>query len=165
MHDREDVKELRELGFTVLESEDLVYHDAVVPTIFYMPHCELSLYEGVVGRNCSTERLSNTFILGNRLDDYPHRSERPYSETRLGSAKYSSSMSDKEMREKFPSIHGICGSLLLLISRRSIDCLLVPRLECASVPECSKHPNAFNNLAFQSVRGSQPSEPITNIVL
>ncbi len=73
LHSQDDLRILRELGFTVLEEEDVNYHIADTPTFFYMPHCELTLYERVVERNCSNEQLPNVVLLGNRLDEYMQR--------------------------------------------------------------------------------------------
>ncbi|KAF8968378.1 hypothetical protein BDZ97DRAFT_1902982 [Flammula alnicola] len=40
------------------------------PTICFMPHCDIELYEAVLRSNWSLEGLSKLFILGNQLQEY-----------------------------------------------------------------------------------------------
>lgn len=41
------------------------------PTLFFMPHCPLSLYSNLIFTNL--EKLENVFIFGNSLSDYANR--------------------------------------------------------------------------------------------
>jgi len=48
-------------------------HCAVdAPTILFMPHCDLTLYENILAANWSIERLSNILLVSNDLSDYIH---------------------------------------------------------------------------------------------
>lgn len=40
------------------------------PTILYMPHCDLKLYENIVGANWSEEQLARIIFIANRFSDY-----------------------------------------------------------------------------------------------
>jgi hypothetical protein len=40
------------------------------PTILYMPHCDLGLYENIIGANWSEERLARIVFIANRFSDY-----------------------------------------------------------------------------------------------
>ncbi|EKM55678.1 uncharacterized protein PHACADRAFT_93502, partial [Phanerochaete carnosa HHB-10118-sp] len=40
------------------------------PTIVYMPHCDLPLYENILRENCSRERLPRLVLIANRLSEY-----------------------------------------------------------------------------------------------
>ncbi|TCD62302.1 hypothetical protein EIP91_007098, partial [Steccherinum ochraceum] len=41
-----------------------------VPTIVFMPHCDLQLYENLIHENWSTDRLSHLLLIANRLSEY-----------------------------------------------------------------------------------------------
>lgn len=41
-----------------------------VPTIYFMPHCDLELYEAVLRAIWNPESISNFFLLGNQLQEY-----------------------------------------------------------------------------------------------
>ncbi|KAG1762446.1 SRR1-domain-containing protein [Suillus occidentalis] len=40
------------------------------PTILYMPHCDLKLYENIIGTNWSEEQLARIIFIANRFSDY-----------------------------------------------------------------------------------------------
>ncbi|KAG2158435.1 SRR1-domain-containing protein [Suillus bovinus] len=40
------------------------------PTILYMPHCDLKLYENIIGANWSEEQLARIIFIANRFSDY-----------------------------------------------------------------------------------------------
>ncbi|KAI0797800.1 SRR1-domain-containing protein [Abortiporus biennis] len=40
------------------------------PTIVFMPHCDLQLYENLLRENWSRERLPNLLLIANRLSEY-----------------------------------------------------------------------------------------------
>lgn len=44
------------------------------PTICFMPHCDIVIYENLLQANWSKERLSNIVLVANRLADYLERS-------------------------------------------------------------------------------------------
>jgi hypothetical protein len=62
--------------FSQLSDDDLqiplqrVKNEVDVPTILYMPHCEVMLYESVLRDNWNKERLANIVFIGNRLSNY-----------------------------------------------------------------------------------------------
>ncbi|KAI0928336.1 hypothetical protein AcV5_005938 [Taiwanofungus camphoratus] len=45
-----------------------------VPTIVFMPHCDLQLYENLLRENWSREALPNIVLIANRLSDYSESS-------------------------------------------------------------------------------------------
>ncbi|KAF7338431.1 Translation machinery-associated protein 20 [Mycena venus] len=65
----EDVALFEELGFWVL-SENQSRHLLDAPTILWMPHCDLELYESVLAANWSREQLEYMILISNRLGDY-----------------------------------------------------------------------------------------------
>ncbi|KAJ7090038.1 SRR1-domain-containing protein [Mycena crocata] len=52
------------------------------PTIFWMPHCDLDLYESVLATNWSREQLACMILICNRLGDYVDSNPRHKLETR-----------------------------------------------------------------------------------
>ncbi|CDO70712.1 hypothetical protein BN946_scf184798.g27 [Trametes cinnabarina] len=46
------------------------------PTIVFMPHCDLKLYENLLRENWSSARMSNVLLIANRLSDYAERLRR-----------------------------------------------------------------------------------------
>ncbi|KAG2157415.1 SRR1-domain-containing protein [Suillus clintonianus] len=40
------------------------------PTILYMPHCDLKLYENIIGANWTEEELGRMIFVANRFSDY-----------------------------------------------------------------------------------------------
>ncbi|KAK7467085.1 hypothetical protein VKT23_004145 [Stygiomarasmius scandens] len=49
------------------ESLDVTIDD---PTIFFMPHCDMELYENVLRKNWTRERLTNLVLVSNQLEAY-----------------------------------------------------------------------------------------------
>ncbi|KAG1877791.1 SRR1-domain-containing protein [Suillus subalutaceus] len=45
-------------------------HEVEQPTILYMPHCDLKLYENIIGANWSEEQLARIIFISNRFSDY-----------------------------------------------------------------------------------------------
>ncbi|KAG2349582.1 hypothetical protein BDR05DRAFT_955459 [Suillus weaverae] len=45
-------------------------HAVKRPTILYMPHCDLKLYENIIGANWSEEQLGRIIFVANRFSDY-----------------------------------------------------------------------------------------------
>jgi len=43
------------------------------PTLCFMPHCDIDIYENLLQANWSKERLSNIVLVANRLSDYLDR--------------------------------------------------------------------------------------------
>jgi hypothetical protein len=48
-------------------------HSLDCPTILYMPHCDLKLYEMVIRANWTLEGLCNIIFLANRFSDYVNK--------------------------------------------------------------------------------------------
>ncbi|KAH9946282.1 uncharacterized protein BXZ73DRAFT_95787 [Epithele typhae] len=71
----EDHQLLAERRLTPLpESEDIeARYRLRSPTIAYMPHCDLHLYENLLRENWSPERLPNVLLIANRLGDYAEK--------------------------------------------------------------------------------------------
>ncbi|KIJ69354.1 hypothetical protein HYDPIDRAFT_105955 [Hydnomerulius pinastri MD-312] len=60
----------RVLGMQCLADNKDVKHSLDRPTILYMPHCDLKLYEMVIRANWTYERLYEILFLANRFGDY-----------------------------------------------------------------------------------------------
>lgn len=45
-------------------------HAAEAPTIFFMPHCDMTLYESVLKANWTLQRLGNMLLIGNPISEY-----------------------------------------------------------------------------------------------
>lgn len=45
-------------------------HPVERPTILYMPHCDLELYENIIGANWSEENLRRIIFIANCFSDY-----------------------------------------------------------------------------------------------
>ncbi|KAI6096104.1 hypothetical protein EV401DRAFT_1145902 [Pisolithus croceorrhizus] len=60
----------RVLGMKCIDDKKNVQHSLDCPTILYMPHCDLVLYETVLRANWSRERLCNMVLVANSFYDY-----------------------------------------------------------------------------------------------
>lgn len=49
------------------------------PTILYMPHCDLELYENIIGANWSEENLRRIIFIANQFGDYMDKYASPFS--------------------------------------------------------------------------------------
>ncbi|KAN0077254.1 SRR1 domain containing protein [Tylopilus felleus] len=58
------------LGMRCLDHVQGAVHALDRPTILYMPHCDLNLYETVIRANWTLEGLCNLVFLANRFSDY-----------------------------------------------------------------------------------------------
>ncbi|KAJ7632459.1 hypothetical protein FB45DRAFT_503949 [Roridomyces roridus] len=52
------------------------------PTLLWMPHCDLDLYESILAANWTREQLSYVILVSNRLGDYADSNSRQKLETR-----------------------------------------------------------------------------------
>ncbi|KAJ3894177.1 SRR1-domain-containing protein [Lentinula edodes] len=73
----EDKSLLRQLGMCVLDcgsdtTDTRIYNISTdeEPTMLFMPHCDLALYESVLAANWSSSRLNNSLFICNHFDDY-----------------------------------------------------------------------------------------------
>ncbi|KAJ7685026.1 SRR1-domain-containing protein [Mycena polygramma] len=57
-------------------------HPLDAPTLLWMPHCDLDLYENVLAANWSREQLAYVILIANRLGDYVEGNPRHKLETR-----------------------------------------------------------------------------------
>ncbi|KAJ6496518.1 SRR1-domain-containing protein [Mycena vitilis] len=57
-------------------------HPLNAPTLLWMPHCDLDLYENVLAANWSREQLAYVILIANRLGDYVEGNPRHKLETR-----------------------------------------------------------------------------------
>ncbi|KAG8217546.1 hypothetical protein J3R82DRAFT_5695 [Butyriboletus roseoflavus] len=58
------------LGMRCLDHDQGTVHALDCPTILYMPHCDLKLYERVIRANWTLQGLCNVVFLANRFRDY-----------------------------------------------------------------------------------------------
>ncbi|KAF8136392.1 SRR1-domain-containing protein [Boletus edulis] len=58
------------LGMRYLDHNQGTEHSLNCPTILYMPHCDLRVYEQVIRANWTLEGLCNIVFLANRFRDY-----------------------------------------------------------------------------------------------
>ncbi|KAI9571509.1 SRR1-domain-containing protein [Boletus coccyginus] len=58
------------LGIRCLDHIQGAEHSLDCPTILYMPHCDLKLYEMVIRANWTLDGLCNVVFLANRFRDY-----------------------------------------------------------------------------------------------
>lgn len=65
---------MEELGFSVMRFDELGRREVKVPTLFFMPHCELQLYDNLLGANWG-EGLRRMAILGNSFGGYGRYAE------------------------------------------------------------------------------------------
>ncbi|XP_069565596.1 SRR1-like protein [Brachyistius frenatus] len=64
---------LRELGLTVLTENEEGKHLATKPTLFYLMHCGKALYNNLLWKNWSAQRLSLVIIIGNSFSGMRER--------------------------------------------------------------------------------------------
>ncbi|KAI0708980.1 hypothetical protein C8Q76DRAFT_799022 [Earliella scabrosa] len=65
--DRELIAHCR---LTALPENRMARHALESPTIVFMPHCDLHLYENLFRENWASERLGNVLLIANRLSEY-----------------------------------------------------------------------------------------------
>jgi len=65
-----DINFLGEMGFTVLAENKRGRHKLHAPTLVFMPHCGVQLYESILRENWSPEGLSRLLLLTNQLSMY-----------------------------------------------------------------------------------------------
>ncbi|KAI9074173.1 hypothetical protein K1719_043854 [Acacia pycnantha] len=65
-----EIQVLKSFGCTVLSINEEGKRQALKPTMFFMPHCELDLYNNLLEANWKPDLLSNVIIFGNSLDRY-----------------------------------------------------------------------------------------------
>ncbi|XP_030478528.2 protein SENSITIVITY TO RED LIGHT REDUCED 1-like [Cannabis sativa] len=65
----EENEALSEMGFQVLENNEGGRRKANEPTLFYMPHCPVTMYLGLMEENLE-DTLNNVVILGNSFEKY-----------------------------------------------------------------------------------------------
>ncbi|KAJ8699780.1 hypothetical protein PTI98_002868 [Pleurotus ostreatus] len=56
--------------FDVLSENRNGDYPAEGPTLFFMPHCDLSLYENILRANWTPQRLARLVLVANNLSDY-----------------------------------------------------------------------------------------------
>ncbi|KAJ7899968.1 SRR1-domain-containing protein [Mycena olivaceomarginata] len=78
----EDNALFQELGFRVLSENKDGKHPLDAPTVLWMPHCDLDLYESILATNWSREQLGYMVLISNRLGDYVDSNPRRKLETR-----------------------------------------------------------------------------------
>ncbi|KAH7889658.1 SRR1-domain-containing protein [Phlebopus sp. FC_14] len=120
-------------------SADDVNHSLDRPTILYMPHCDLKLYEIVLRANWTYERLSGLMFVANCFSDYIDNN--PASKLERESPCLMRIGKDDLVGER----------VSLLIPR----CLpTAPFVHSRPLPTSRPFPTAFSNLSVQYVRGT-----------
>ncbi|KAK4264746.1 hypothetical protein QN277_025878 [Acacia crassicarpa] len=61
---------LEALGCSVLQYNEYGRRKALKPTLFFMPHCPIMLYDNLLQENWKSSSLRNIVILGNSFDNY-----------------------------------------------------------------------------------------------
>lgn len=61
---------MEELGVTVMEIDERGRREVKAPTLFFMPHCEVQLYDNLLNANWGCESLNKMVILGNSFGEY-----------------------------------------------------------------------------------------------
>ncbi|XP_054813464.1 protein SENSITIVITY TO RED LIGHT REDUCED 1-like [Prosopis cineraria] len=64
---------MKTLGCSVLSINEHGRREAMKPTIFFMPHCEIHLYNNLMETNWELSLLRNLVILGNSFEEYRKR--------------------------------------------------------------------------------------------
>lgn len=72
-----DREVIRQLGGSVLCEDGAGQHAVSEPVLFYMPHCDASLYSDVVDDNWSKDALACVAILGNSFSHMHVRTPKP----------------------------------------------------------------------------------------
>ncbi|KAI9087365.1 hypothetical protein K1719_030685 [Acacia pycnantha] len=65
-----EIQVLESLGCTVLSINEHGRRQTQKPTIFFMPHCDVDLYNNLLEANWEPNLLSNVIIFGNSFDTY-----------------------------------------------------------------------------------------------
>ncbi|KAF9466327.1 hypothetical protein BDZ94DRAFT_1251671 [Collybia nuda] len=66
----EDLSLFGELQIRVLAENRSARYVLERPTICFMPHCDMELYENILKANWEAQKLHNLFLVANRLVDY-----------------------------------------------------------------------------------------------
>ncbi|KAJ9073153.1 sensitivity to red-light reduced protein, variant 2 [Entomophthora muscae] len=90
-------------GFKILDVNEEGRRKIDKPTLFYMPHCPLALYDNVLNANWNASSLRHLYIFGNLLTNYYEN------------------MSDSKLAAKAPHV--------LEVSKVGVDALDFPTLE------------------------------------
>ncbi|CAG8579677.1 10692_t:CDS:2 [Ambispora gerdemannii] len=61
-------------GIISIEENEKAKRKITQPTLFYMPHCPIGLYNNLIGANWQRYSLTNMLLIGNRLEFYAERS-------------------------------------------------------------------------------------------
>ncbi|KAI9064223.1 SRR1-domain-containing protein [Trametes sanguinea] len=66
----EDLQLLAQFRLTHLPENRRASYGLATPTVVFMPHCDLKLYENLLRANWSQENLPNVLLIANRLSEY-----------------------------------------------------------------------------------------------
>ncbi|PIL23810.1 hypothetical protein GSI_13561 [Ganoderma sinense ZZ0214-1] len=69
----QDHQLLTQLGLTELPENRMAHHRLESPTIAFMPHCDLHLYDNLFRENWSREQLPRVLLIANRLSEYAEK--------------------------------------------------------------------------------------------
>lgn len=65
-------KVMEELGCRVLSVNEQGRREAVDPILFFMPHCEVELYDNLLKTNWRHDLINKIILLGNSFEKYEH---------------------------------------------------------------------------------------------
>ncbi|KAK4264747.1 hypothetical protein QN277_025879 [Acacia crassicarpa] len=71
---------LKALGCSVLEFDEDGKRKSLKPTVFFMPHCPIMLYDNLLQANWKPSLLSNVVIFGNSFGKYASYASSDYNE-------------------------------------------------------------------------------------
>jgi len=141
--DDEDVIGLKELGFEVLSAtQSQICYNTFAPRLFFLPHCELWLYEALVRANWTPDGLSSLLMISNSFHTYSDKYAATLVSTTHDPKLRPFRLLAKEMRNLYPCVWR-----------------LTPLLKCLPLPRSPSHETAFTELAIQFIDSSQHALP------
>ncbi|KNA05613.1 hypothetical protein SOVF_188700 [Spinacia oleracea] len=70
-----ETRVLESLGYSVITVNEEGRRQALKPTLFFMPHCEASLYHNLLEVNWNADMLRNLALFGNSFESYEHHND------------------------------------------------------------------------------------------
>jgi hypothetical protein len=133
-------------------------HLVEVPTILFMPHCDMQLYENILKRNWTRDAISNVLLIANRLLDYVDGCV-PYILQMQSVILYMtiphSSNPTHKLETAFPCLLRLGWRTLSFLNLLVLMFFnLAPHLEARPLPTSNLYPAAFNSCSVQFLRRS-----------
>jgi hypothetical protein len=159
--DEEDVTGLKELGFEVLSSvaESQTSHTTLTPRLLFLPHCELWLYESIMGANWTPGSLPSLFMISNRFHTYSDKyAIRLIRQCMIRIIQQFADEGNAELVplcleigyvDSNPQISNIVQLVPAPLAHTNMH--LAPLLKCLPIPDSPIHETAFTELALQFI--------------